>query len=117
MITEQKIEEASYGYWLRTLPIGDPDRILEMAFKDGAKWAISQVPSWVHVEKRLPEVGKGPWQVIIEDRRSGERFLMCANYDGDWILPYDPAQTTRVTHYAPMLPLPPKEKEVQNANG
>lgn len=72
-----------------------------------AQWAISQMqPEWVRVEDRLPEIGLGGVQILLEDSHSKERFQMTANYDGEWIFPADPAERVKVIYWHYLLPEP-----------
>lgn len=65
------------------------------------------IGNWVDVKDRLPEKGLNVL-VNVLDFEDDENFMFVAKfYNDSFSIPYDPAQTTKVTHWMP-LPKPPK---------
>jgi predicted homoserine dehydrogenase-like protein len=54
--TKEQIEAAAVAY-------GSGYAMQEVGFVDGANWALQQLPQWISVEERLPDLGK---RVIVE---------------------------------------------------
>jgi len=62
--------------------------------------------NWIDVNDRMPDESANVL-VNVLDFEDGENFqFVCRFYQGVFSVPYDPAQTTKVTHWM-LLPKPP----------
>jgi hypothetical protein len=107
--TEQYVRDAAKQIAGKIIHLSELEsQIHQQLVYEGANWAISQMqPEWVSVEDRLPEIGLGGVQILLEDSHSKERFQQTANYDGEWIFLRDPAERVKVVYWHYLLPQPP----------